>query len=164
MLLATLPLLQRALRCMILLLRRAAWERLHVGVRRDAEDAKLSKLLRAQHTLVGDQGRCFRRVGVLRLRSLVRTNHLLIRQDVLHDQVFILLPDRLVQFLLVVGDQLLNVDVVSLRWRHPLNSINLLGIGCLRMLLLLQMTSIELCRVYLVTAIRLTARGLVHDG
>ena len=164
MLLATFPLLQSVLGSMVLLLRRAAWKRLHVGVRGDAEDAKLGKLLRAQHTLVGHQRRSLRRVRVLRLGRLMRTNHLLIRQDVLHDQVLILFSNRLVQLLLVVGDQLLNVDIVSLRGRHPLTSIYLLGIGCLGMLLLFQMTSIELCRVDLVTAIRLTVRRLVHDG
>lgn len=39
-------------------------------------------------------------------------DHLLIRHDVLHDQVLVLLSNSLVQFLLVLADQLLDVHVV----------------------------------------------------
>lgn len=40
---------------------------------------------------------------------------LLVGQDVFHDQIFVFLPNRLVQLLLVLADQLLDVHVVLLR-------------------------------------------------
>ena len=40
------------------------------------------------------------------------SDHLLVSHDILHDQVFVFLSDGLVQFLLVLADQVLNVDVM----------------------------------------------------
>ena len=99
---------------------------------------------------------------MLRLRGLMSAYHLLICQYVLHNEVFIFLPNRLVQFLLVIWDELLNINVVSLRLRNPLSSIDLLGVGSLSMLLLLYVAIVKLCSIDLVTAVRLPINTLVH--
>ena len=44
----------------------------------------------------------------------IRIDHLLIRHDVLHDQILVLFSNGLVEFLLVLADQLLNIHVVLL--------------------------------------------------
>ena len=44
----------------------------------------------------------------------VRIDHLLIRHDVLHDQIFVLFSNGLVEFLFVLADQLLYIHVVLL--------------------------------------------------
>ena len=44
----------------------------------------------------------------------IRIDHLLIRHDVLHDQVLVLFSNGLIKFLLILTDQLLDVHVVLL--------------------------------------------------
>ena len=44
----------------------------------------------------------------------IRIDHLLIRHDVLHDQILVLFSNGLVEFLFVLTDQLLYIHVVLL--------------------------------------------------
>lgn len=91
----------------------------------------------------------------------MHSDHLLISQYVLHNEVFIFLADCLIQFLFVIRDELLNVHVVCLVW-CDLISIDLLRIR-LCVLLLFHMPRIELSCIYLVTALLLAVCGLIHD-
>ena len=75
---------------------------------RHTEDTKLGELRRTQECL----GRwpavpCYGSVWIL-------LNHLLVRHDILHDEILVLLSNRLIQFLLVLPDQLLDVNIVVL--------------------------------------------------
>jgi len=70
---------------------------LDVCVWRDSEDAQLGNLIGTQNW------------GT---RLALTRHHLLVSNNVLHDQVFIFLADRQVQLLFVIGDELLDVHVV----------------------------------------------------
>ena len=95
---------------------------------RHTEDAKLGELRRTKERLcrwpsVPSNGSVW-----------ILLNHLLVCHDVLHDEIRVLLSNRLIQFLLVLPDQLLDVNVVVLLLQllllHRLLCIN--GAGWLR--------------------------------
>ena len=61
---------------------------------------------------------------------LLSSDHLLIRHDILHDQIFVFLSDGLVQFLFILTYQVLDVDVRELL---ALRHLILLHLGILRL-------------------------------
>ena len=83
-----------------------AGQGLHVRIRRNAKKTQLCQLLRTQNTNLVLSG--------LQIARLL-PDHLLVRNNILHDQVLIFLANCLTQLGLVVGDQLLNVHVLLLR-------------------------------------------------
>ena len=82
-----------------------AGEGLHVRIRRNAKESKLCQLLRTENTNLA--------LTWLEIGRLL-ANHLLVRNNILHDQVLIFFANCLTQLRLVVGDQLLNVHILLL--------------------------------------------------
>ena len=83
-----------------------AGQGLHVRIRRDAKETQLCQLLWTQNTNLV--------LPSLRIARLL-ADHLLVRNNILHDQVLVFFANCLAQLALVVGDELLNVNILLLR-------------------------------------------------
>ena len=80
-----------------------AGEGLHVRIRRNTKESELCQLLRTENADLA--------LSCLEIGRLL-ADHLLVRNNILHDQVLIFFANCLTQLRFVVGDQLLNVHVL----------------------------------------------------